>query len=276
MLTSTWKRIGPGALFLAGTLAAQQPASAPRFDVVSIREVPRDAPPVLRSQDFTAVLPGGKFIDSRTNLLFLIAFAYNVKHPSMQLIGLPDWAMSQSFSMAAKPAPDFPTLSAAENYEQVRLMMRETLAERFHLRLHTETRQEQIFSLEVARGGIKVKEVEAPVPPAREGNVGAAMGNSGGRMIGKKSTMAGIATAVTIFLKRPVVDRTGLKGYYDFDLKWSAPEATDGQQPSPGLGSEGLGLLISTLQNQLGLRLTKTNGPVDYWLVDQVERPTGN
>jgi len=102
------------------------------------------------------------------------------------------------------------------------------------------------------------------------------MSNDDGGMNGNKSTIAGFATAATIFLKWPVVDRTGLKGYYDFDVKWSAPAAPDGQPPSPGLGPEGLGLLISTLQNQLGLRLTKTTGPVDYWLVDHVERPTAN
>jgi uncharacterized protein (TIGR03435 family) len=163
----------------------------------------------------------------------------------------------------------------AENREQVRLMMRAMLADRFHLQLHIETRQEPIFNLEIAKGGVRIKEVDAPVPPAKEGNVGAAMGNDGGRMIGNKSTMAGLARALTIFLKRPVVDQTGLKGYYDFDVKWSAPETPDGR-PSSGFGAEGSGLLISNLQNQFGLHVTKITGPVEYWVVDHVEPPTGN
>jgi uncharacterized protein (TIGR03435 family) len=102
------------------------------------------------------------------------------------------------------------------------------------------------------------------------------VGNDRGRIIGNKSTMAGLARALTIFIKRPVVDQTGLKGYYDFDVKWSAPETADRQPPSPGVGPEGIGLLISTLQNQLGLYLTNTAGPVKYWVVDHVTPPTDN
>lgn len=78
---------------------------------------------------------------------------------------------------------------------------------------------------------------------------------------------------LTVFLKRPVVDETGLKGYYDFDVKWSSP---DGDSAAPGLGTEGLGLLMSTLQDRFGLRLSSTTGPVQYWVVDHVELPTVN
>ena len=167
-------------------------------------------------------------------------------------------------------------LTPAENHDRVRLMMRAMLAERFHLKLHTETRQERVFKLEVAKGGIKVQEVDPPVPPAREGYVNAAMGDRGGRMIGNKSTMAGMAIALTVFLKRPVIDETGLKGYYNFDVRWSGPELPDGQSTAPGLGTEGTGLLMSALQNQFGLHIASTTGSVEYWVVDLVEPPTGN
>jgi uncharacterized protein (TIGR03435 family) len=62
-----------------------------------------------------------------------------------------------------------------------------------------------------------------------------------------------------------------LKGYYDFDVKWSAPGPA-----STGLGAEGIGLLLSALQNQFGLRVVETKGPVEYWVVDHVEPPTRN
>ncbi len=264
------KRLGCAALLVGGALGAQQ------FEVVSIRPVPRDAPSTVREMDFTPVRPGGQYIDTRTGLLFMIGFAYDVKSAWMHLEGLPKWAQEESYAVAAKPAEGFPLLPPAENREQVRRMLRAMLEDRFHLKVHRETREEPVLNLEVEKGGLKIREVDPPVPPQKEGLVGAAAGNSGGRMIGKKSTMRGIANALTIFLKRPVNDKTGLTGYYDFDVKWSALESLDGQPPSPGLGADGTGLLISMLQKEFGLRLTKTNGPVEYWVVDHVEPPTGN
>lgn len=272
-----WKCFVFTASLFITALAAQQPkASAiPKFEVVAIRLVPPNADPIVRSQDFTAILPGGQFVDSRTALLFMIAFAYDVKNPSKQLVGLPNWANNTSFSVAAKPAPDSPSLPPAENYEQVRLMMRSMLEERFHLRMHTETRVEQVLNLKVAKGGMKIPEVDPPVPPAKEGHVNAAMSDRGGRMIGSKATMKGLASALAIFLKQTTIDQTGLPGYYDFNLRWTAPEAAGGQGPG-GLGSEGIGLLISTLRNQFGLQLEKSTGAVEYWVVDRIELPTEN
>jgi uncharacterized protein (TIGR03435 family) len=252
-------------------LYAQQPQER-RFDVVAIRAVPKDAPQMLRSADFDSVLPGGQFVDPRTSLLFIIAFAYRAK--PMRISGLPDWAQQTPYSISAKPAPGFPVLPASENSEQVRLMMRSMLAERFHLQLHTETRQEPVYNLEVAKGGMKLQEVEPPTPPAKPGNVGAAIGNNDGRMIGKKSTTERIAVALEIFLNRTVIDKTALNGHYDFDIKWSDP--TVETPPGTGLGPSGISLMISNLRDQLGLQLSKSTGPVTYWMVDRVEHPTEN
>jgi uncharacterized protein (TIGR03435 family) len=137
------KRLGFASLAVTASLIAQQSASlaSPTFDVVSIHAVPPNAPLVMRDQDFTPILPGGRYIDDRTSLDSLICFAYHCRYPDRQLIGLPKWAKSQIFAIAAKPAEDFPRLPPNENREQVRLMLRAMLADRFQLRLHTETRQ---------------------------------------------------------------------------------------------------------------------------------------
>jgi len=267
-------RVGSSLLLIAVGVAGQEPT--PKFDVASIRPVPANAPPIMREISFTPVLPGGRFDDPRTVLFFMIAFAYNVKNPATQLIGLPKWAESQAYAVMAKPAEGFPILSPAENREQVRLMVRAMLEDRFHLRLHTETRQERVYNLEVANGGVKIKEVDPPTPPATASPVGAVMGDNGGRIIGNKSTMASLAGALTIFLKRPVIDRTGLGGYYDFDVHWTAAEAPDGHPPAAGLSTESVALLISNFQNLTGLRLTKAAGPVEFWVVDHVDPPTAN
>jgi uncharacterized protein (TIGR03435 family) len=104
--------------------------------------------------------------------------------------------------------------------------------------------------------------------------VQAALGNASGRMIGKKSSAEGIARCLTVFLKLPVVDRTGLKGYYDFDVRWKAPESDSA--PAPGLGAEGIALLISNVESLLGLHIGTTVAPVEFWVVDHAEPPTAN
>jgi uncharacterized protein (TIGR03435 family) len=258
-------------LLLAASLAAQE---GPRFDIVAVRVVPPNPPILMRDQNFTPVLPGGQFVDPRINLWSMIAFAYHVPNASLTLVGLPKWAEDQSYTVAAKAAPSPVELSPAANREQVRLMMRAMLAERFHLQLHTETRQERVLRMQVAKGGIKLHEVDPPVPPAVAGFVNAAVGNDGGRMIGKRSNMAGVAAMLMVFLKRPVIDETGVQGYYDFDLKWKAADA--GQTVSEGFGPEGTGLLISALQNLVGVRLVSGTGPVEFWVVDHVEPPSEN
>lgn len=273
----TWSHVAFAGFCLAAAAAAQQlvTSDGPKFEVVSIREVPRNAPPLLRDPDASSVLPGGQYTDPRVTLGSMIVFAYGIRS-YLQLQGLPAWAQDGSFAVTARPPADFPALSPSANREQVRLMMRSMLADRFHLRLHTETRQERIMKLEVAKGGIKIKEVDPPVPPAKEGRVNAAVGDRDGRMIGNKATMSGMVAALVIFLKRPVTDATGLTGYYDFDIKWSAPDVADGRPATPGLGAEGIGLLVSVLQSQFGLRLSSAIGPVEHWIVDQVEPPSAN
>ena len=232
----------------------------------------------MREQDFTPARPGGQYVDSRASLIWMIDFAYNVRFPDRDLVGLPSWAKDRTYAVAAKPAEGFPLLPPAENREQVRIMMRCMLADRFHLQLHTETREGKIYKLEIAKGGVKLAEVDPPVPPAREGHVNAAMRNDGGiRMIASKATMAGLATALNVLTDRLVIDETGLKGYYDFDVAWRGPEIGDGHAPEGQFGGpELVGLLISNLQSKFGLRLTSTTGPVSYWVVDHVEPPTDN
>jgi len=254
---------------LAMVLGAASPAAdGPAFEVVSIREVPRDAPPLLRDPSFDPFLPGGQFIDPRTTVLFMIMFAFDI-HTDVYLTGLPEWARYQAFSVAAKPPDGFPRLPSDENREQMCAMLREMLASRFQLKLHTETREERTLKLEVPHGGLKIKAVDPPAPPEKEGFVNMAAGDGGGRMIARKATMASMATALTVILRRPVLDATGLKDYYTFDVKWSGPG-------EGGLGVEGLSALMSALEDLFGLRLTSVTAPVKYWVVDHVEHPTPN
>jgi uncharacterized protein (TIGR03435 family) len=267
-------QFGLAIIVFAANLAAQH-LVVPRFEVVAIRPVSPNSPPVMRDQNFTPVLPGGGYNNSRTPLSSLIAFAYKVKFVDMQLTGLPKWAQKELFAVAARPREDFPALPADQNTEQVRLMMRAMLADRFHLKLHTETRKGSMYSLEVAPGGIKTREVDPPVPPAKEGFVNAAWSDDDIRIIGKKSTTSGFATALTIMLHTMVVDQTGSKSYYNFDVNWRNPDVSV-DHAGAGFSTEGVGFLISNLRSTFGLQLTRTTGLKEYWVVDHVEPPTAN
>jgi uncharacterized protein (TIGR03435 family) len=254
--------------------AADFPADGQAFEVVSIREVPRDAPPLMREVGYTSFLPGGQFIDPRITVSSMIIFAFSIPNFT-QLTGLQGWTRDQEFSVAAKPPEGFPLLSPTENREQVRAMVRDMLSSRFQLKIHTETRPDRAYKLEVAHGGLKIKAVDPPVPPQTEGFPGLRAGDSGGRLIGNKTTMARIASALAPLLTRPVFDETGLKDYYTFDVNWTAPEPLE-RHEAPGIGVDGVNALVNALKDLLGLQLRSEIVPLTYWVVDRVERPTGN
>ncbi len=249
-------------------------AHAQAFEVVSIREVPRDAPILMRDPYETTILAGGRFRDPRVTLASLIRLAFDIPHSS-QLTGVSGWAEDQAFSISANPADGFPPLSAAENRERVRAMIRDMLATRFQLKIHTETRQDRGFTLQVARGGLKIKAVDPPVPPEKEGFTFLAASDSGGRIVGDKTTMARFASALATIARQPVLDQTGLKNYYTFNVKWSAPEYADGRSES-GFGMDGINGMANALKDLFGLQLKGEIVPTMHWIVDRAERPTPN
>lgn len=258
-------RVWIATLAVASALAAQ-----PKFDVVSIRPTQR-----LMIGGPSPYLPGGNFNDPGALLLFLIVMAYDIPQ-ERQLVGLPEWTQRSSYSIQAKAAADFPALPPAENEAQIKLMLRSMLEDRFKLRFHIETREENVLTMRLDRGGLKVKEVAAPVPSEQPGNTSAAMGDRGGGISGKKITMARLASTVSLFLRQDVVDQTGLSGYYDLALRWDAPRVEGTPLPAASLGPEGIALFVSALRSELGLQLTNGKGPVRYWVVDSVERPSEN
>lgn len=239
-----------------------------RFDAVSVRP---DPPPAHFSLDFDPVKPGGKYLHPSTALLHLIGFAHNVRNASLNLTGLPGWAKDRNYAISATAGSDYPTdLSPAENQRRVQAMLRTMLEERFRLKMHAETKQEQLFELHTTKQGFQFPAVDPPVPPAKEGRVSGAMSNAVGTIVATKGTMTGMRQMLEVFLKRTVLDKTGLTGYYDFEVKWESPN------PTEGFGPEGIAMLISTLRSKFGLELKATRGPVTYWVVDRIEPPSEN
>ena len=269
VLCSVLFAIALGAL----AMQAQKPsADAPRFEAVSIKPVVPGGPPIMFPNDWTPFLPGGKFTHPVESLRELIAFAYSVR-PGMQIVGLPPWAQTSLFSVEATPGDALKDISPEQQHAKVLLMLQTMLADRFSLKVHMEERPADVYELRVA-GALKgmTQTTEGVAKPGLNPGLNAAIGDSSGRMIGNRTTLQGVADGLVTFVGRPVVDKTGVSGFYNFNIHWTA-ERAPGAPAAPGLGVEGITLLMTELRDQLGLRLVSAKGAQQIWVVDQAEKP---
>ncbi len=196
-----------------------------------------------------------------TNVTFTqcLRFAFKINNDS-QFAG-PDWIKSADalFNIEAKAPPE-------TTKEQMRLMMRNLLTERFGLKLHHEQRELRYMALVVDKKGSKLRESEgtaaAVATEVRPGRI-AVRGVSIGTLI----VMLGIFTST------PIVDLTDLKGAYDVKLEWNPrPRAAQPDEvPAARDIAEGLSL-FDAMQEQLGLKADARKGPMDVIVVDYAEK----
>src|SRR5208283_5130717 len=152
------------------------------------------------------------------------------------------------------------------------LMVQALLADRFHLSTHQETRQLPVFALVVAKGGPKFK------PSDLDGtSIGTSTGTAGSRIHvqGSDNTIALLAREIAQQLGRVVVDKTGINARYDLTLRWTPddrPAPMLNGTPDPNAPPD----IFTAIQEQLGLKLVSTKGPVSVLVIDHIERPTPN
>lgn len=268
------------SVVLATLVALVQPASAQLlfFEVASIKPNTSGTPPQSRFPLGTgdAYAPGGLFIAVNQPLVAYLRFAYKVS----DFDGLPSWIYNERFDIQAR-APGMPTK------DEMRLMMRSLLAERFKLAMHVEARQETVLNLVLATAGRSGQYLRpaAPctdgtsvldLPPIACGNMGPVAATAPGRarLVGRGVTMARLASFITnpvTGIDRPVIDRTGLNGTFDFTIEWSpAPDSAQPQVTSQDDGPT----FLQALRDQLGLSLTRARGSVDAIVIDRIEHPT--
>lgn len=273
----------------AGAAAQQTQAGAPAlsFEVASIKPSEGDGH-MVRIQ----TSPGGRYTASGVNLRMLIQQAYDVK--DFQISGGPAWISSTPFDIVAKAEnPDV-------NREQVKLMLQSLLAERFHLKFHRETRELPVYALVVGKNGHKLhlSEIQPntdgtpakspgagdPAAPGGAGSAkpaGAMMRMGRGQLDAQMTPIAALANMLAQQLGRPVIDKTDLKGSYDFKLEWTPDETAHrligggGADAPPPADSSGPSV-FTAVQEQLGLRLESQKGPVEILVIDSVEKPSGN
>jgi uncharacterized protein (TIGR03435 family) len=196
----------------------------------------------------------GRVILSYVTLQNLLAQAYRIKN--FQIEG-PGWLDSDRFDIEAK-------LPAEAKDDDFPVMLQALLKERFKLKFHLESKALSAYVLLPAKGGPKLRTIDEP-----PGNVRTTNGATRRHLSGKV-TMLGFSGLLSNMLDRPVVDVTELKGVYDVDLEWSVDDATASQ-------ADDAPTLFTVLREKLGLRLESRKTPVDFYVIDHVERvPTEN
>jgi bla regulator protein blaR1 len=289
-----------GLIAMSAVAAAQRPdnvaTDAARFDVVSIkqnkaRSGPASALELNVLRQLRPVTRNGRLRLEGVPLHSLIQLAYNLKEH--QIIGAPSWAASDRFDVEAVAGDDATS-------ERIRAMLKTLLADRFGLKLRREVRTLQVYELSPARGGVKVvptKEGDClvlrsdrPPPPPPTALIPCGGGfrrqivsASPERLDRIEAAGESISTLVEFLsneLGRTVIDKTGLIGSFNLRLEFApnlpgfdrGPSALAAPSPTvaPGLS------IFTAVQEQLGLRLTSADGPVDVLVIEYVERAKEN
>ncbi len=262
-----------GALLAASAAWAQSTAALP-FEVASVKQATPDQAQARRR----ATVGSDRIEFHNVTLWYCLSYAYGKK--SSQMFG-PDWLREARYEIVAKGP-------VGTRREDLPKMMQTLRGERFKVRTHQETREIPALVLALGKDGPKLKDA---APESGDGQSGAQVGMSASesgeeRLDVKGGGTSTLAATLTGLLGRPVVDKTGLTGRYDFILEFSrsetaGPKATGGYNeppplPPPPPGAEP-GLSIYTSIQRLGLRLLAQKLPLNVLVVDSAEKvPTEN
>ena len=251
------------AVLIAVVPAAQEPATT--FDVVSVK-------PNLsgETQSGTESVPG-RINATNVTLRALILRAFGKQE--FEVVGGPDWVSVDRFDVAGRGPAN------ADREAQMQAM----LADRFKLATHIEQRDRQVYFMVHARADRRLGTTMTPAtidcsggddPGARrrESNMNicglrTSSGRNGGTVTGGGLTMERIAAMLANYgADRPVIDRTGIQGIFDFQLKWVNQPTTNAEDVS----------FFTAVQEQLGMKLEPATAPVEVLVIDRAERPDPN
>ena len=260
---------------LPGAGVAQQPAppQPSRFEVASVRRNTSGSGSMSMGRQ-----PGGLFKAVNAPLLNLIRTAFGL--PDRDLVGVPAWAASERYDVTARAPGEI-------DAKAERSMLQALLRERFKLVAHFEKRDMPVYDLVVARGDGRLGPLlrRSTLDCSPEGRANTPSGGAGGAgqgtgplnrpacgsmtvnssLIAGGVTVAELASTISRRVDRPVIDRTGLNGFYDVDLTWAPTTITpDDTKPS----------IFTAVQEQLGLRLERSRGPIEVLVIDSVDRAT--
>lgn len=261
-------RVLCAVLLMAGAaccLDAQTSVSVPRmpqdahpaFDVATIKA----SDPADQSHRFE--IHGQRILIENQTVKRMVEMAYGLHE--RQIVNAPSWTESERFDVQG-----LPDVEGQPNLVQFQEIVRTLLEQRFALKFHTEKREMPRYVLTVAKSGPKMeptKLASAALPNERAG------GDKASRSLQMENvSMEDLVRALQGELDRPVVDETGLKGRYDFTLKWLRADAPVTPEDADGA----LSGIFTAIQEQTGLKIEPSKGEVDVLVIDHVEQPSSN
>ena len=248
---------------LSGAAFAQAPEPAPAFDIVDIHVSAKGVNPNMTG----GFLRGGRYEIRKATMVDLIRTAYGVD--ADKVLGGPSWLETDRFDIAAKA----PQSTSPEN---VKLMLQAALADRFKLVIHKDSKPTSVFVLSMGKGKPKMRESEGSGSPDCQGQPqNPQPGIVPLQVVACRNlTMEIFAQIVrsmaNAYLTSTVVDQTGLKGSWDFELKWT------GRGQLAAAGADGI-TIFDAVDKQLGLKLEPQKIPMPVIVVDSVnQKPTDN
>jgi len=260
------------ALLSLPAIAQQIPTvpNPPPYDVISIH--PHNA---MDDNTMFNSRPGN-FVATNGTLKQLISYAYGVREDL--ITGLPSWADTAHFDISAKVSDFNPDAFKNLTREQRESMLLPMLADRFHVKAHTEVKTLSVFNLVLTKDGPKFK--RNPPPPIDPDNPKKSQEGRGNININSDdmtATAVPLSTLAEVLadqLSHTVIDKTGLTGDYDFRLKWTSEDqsnntADNGTTDRPPD-------LFTALQEQLGLKLESGKAQMPVMVVDQIDQPTAD
>ena len=264
MILTPWRVLAGFALLLFTAQPHGQTGAAPAFALADVHASPHSMYPFPRSTTH-----GDLYTMRQANMVDLIAAAYSVDPGNVD--GGPSWMETDHFDIYAKLPPKTPP-------EAVKLMLRTLLAERFNLVLHAGTKPLPAFVLSVSRGAPKMTQsdgatdpncryVDPPAnpPPSAVGLITFSCHNTSMETLAQD-----LHDWANGYVTSPVSDQTGLKGGWDFDIKWT----NKGQLAKAG--ADGISI-FDAVDKQLGLKLEAKTAPLPVITVDSVkEKPSAN
>jgi bla regulator protein blaR1 len=277
-MPSKAKAVWIASMLFTSALYAQNVAGD--FDVATIRPSKSDSLRTIRSAGELQMLD----VTAR----YLIQQAYNIPWTDGlkdRIRGGPGWIDSDHYDVDAKIAPEaaviLQQMPEEQRRRQLNLRLQALLADRFKLRVHFQAKQGRVFAIMTAKKGPKLT-LFSSAQGQQDLGIFVRYNGQAARMTAKGATLRDLANWLTGYSEmggQTVVDQTGLTQRYDFVLDWiREPAFATGEQTGDSETPAGAGgpALFTALQEQLGLKLVNTRGPVEMIVVDSIERPTEN